>query len=92
MGKVFGTLGLLCGLFGIILSIMSWFAILGPIWGLILAALGLIFSIVGIVSDTSPGAGVVGLIFSIIGLIIAIAAYVAIPFINTIRNEITSWF
>ena len=92
MGKVWGTLGLLCALFGIILSIMAWFAILSPIWGLIIAACGLIFSIVGIASDTSPGVAVAGLIFSIIGLIVAIAAYIAIPFISKIKSEVTSWF
>jgi len=74
MGKFWGTLGLLCGLFGIFLNILIIFVLPGlwDYWGLLLSGVGVVFSIVGIAADDSKGPGVAGLIFSIGGVIGAI--------------------
>ncbi len=78
MGKFWGTLGLLCGLFGLFFNIMIWLNILS-VWlylGLILGGVGIVFSIVGIASDDSKGPGVVGLIISLITTIGALLVWV----------------
>jgi hypothetical protein len=75
MGKVWGTLGLLCGLFGIFFNIIIYFNVFSvvPIYlSLILGGVGVVFSIVGIAADDSKGPGVVGFIFSVIAVIGAI--------------------
>jgi hypothetical protein len=74
MGKFWGTLGLLCGLFGIFLNFLIIFVLPGlwDYWGLLLSGVGFIFSIVGIAADDSKAPGIFGLIFSIGGVIGAI--------------------
>ncbi|MFW9900761.1 MAG: hypothetical protein ACFFDY_05670 [Candidatus Thorarchaeota archaeon] len=65
MGKVFGLIGMLCGLaaVGLIWFFFGW-------WILVLAILGIVFGAIGIAKDDSKAMGVVGLIFGIIGLVL----------------------
>jgi len=73
MGKVFGILSLICGIFGL----FGWFifALLPislPFSGFYLPGLAVIFGIVGIVTEDGKGMAITGLILGIIGIIIVL--------------------
>jgi len=65
MGKVFGLIGMLCGIASIALI---WF--LYAMWFIALPIVAIVFGAIGIAKDDSKAMGVVGLVLGIIALVI----------------------
>ena len=73
MGKVFGILSLLFGIFGLFgWLLFAMLPIVLPFSGFYLPGAAVVFGIIGIVSDDSKGMAIAGLILGIIGIIIVV--------------------
>jgi len=82
MGKVFGILSLLCGIFGLFgWLIFAMLPISLPLSGFYLPGLAVIFGIVGIVTEDSKGMAIAGLILGIIGIIIVVVLPLLLVFL-----------
>ncbi len=73
MGKVFGALSLIFGIFGLFgWLIFAMLPIVLPYSGFYLPGAAVVLGIIGIIADDSKGMAIAGLILGIIGIIIVI--------------------
>ncbi len=82
MGKVFGILALLCGIFGLFgWLLFALIPIVLPYSGFYLPGAAVVFGIIGIISDDSKGMAIAGLILGIIGIIIVVVLPILLVFL-----------